>query len=96
MLDPRHLLNLRLPEQRCRYDERDTMLYALGIGFGSDPMDLEELRFVYEDGLKAMPTQATISVGTAVGSAPPGLTGGRWCTASNASRWVLPCSRPAT
>lgn len=60
MLDPHHLLNLRLPGQRCRYDERDTMLYALGVGFGSDPMDLEELRFVYEDGLKAMPTQATV------------------------------------
>jgi acyl dehydratase len=60
MLDPEHLLNLRLREQRCRYDERDTMLYALGIGFGSDPMDMEELRFVYEDGLKAMPTQATV------------------------------------
>jgi acyl dehydratase len=60
VLDPDLLLNLRLPEQRCRYDARDTMLYALGVGFGSDPMDMEELRFVYEDGLKALPTQATV------------------------------------
>ena len=60
MLDPERLLKLRLAKRRCRYDERDTMLYALGVGFGSDPMDLEELRFVYEDGLKAVPTQVTV------------------------------------
>jgi acyl dehydratase len=60
VLDPERLLQLRLPEQLCRYGERDTMLYALGIGFGSDPMDVEELRFVHEDGLMAAPTQVTV------------------------------------
>jgi acyl dehydratase len=34
------------------------MLYALGLGFGSDPMDEAELAFVYEKGLKAAPTLA--------------------------------------
>ena len=30
------------------YTQRDTMLYALGIGMGADPMDEGELKFVFE------------------------------------------------
>jgi acyl dehydratase len=41
------------------WSRRDTMLYALGLGFGCDPMDEAELAFVYEQGLKAVPTLAT-------------------------------------
>lgn len=40
--------------------ERDTILYALGLGFGSDPTDRDELRFVYEEGLVAVPSMAVI------------------------------------
>jgi len=36
---------------RHRYSRRDTMLYALGLGLGSDPTDEGELRFVYEKDL---------------------------------------------
>jgi acyl dehydratase len=39
---------------------RDTMLYALGLGMGADPMDAHQLRFVYEDGLLALPTLAVV------------------------------------
>jgi acyl dehydratase len=60
VLDPARLLDLRLAQQRCRYEERDTMLYALGVGFGGDPTDLDELHFVYEQDLKVVPTQATV------------------------------------
>ena len=42
------------------YGDRETMLYALGIGFGRDPMNEAELPFVYENGLKAIPTMATV------------------------------------
>jgi acyl dehydratase len=35
---------------------RDTILYALGLGYGSDPNDRTQLQFVYEDGLKAVPS----------------------------------------
>jgi acyl dehydratase len=42
------------------YTKRDTMLYALGLGYGSDPMSPRELPFVYEDGLKAVPTQCVV------------------------------------
>ena len=40
-----------------RYDEKDVMLYALGVGMGRDPLDEQELPFVYENnGLKVVPT----------------------------------------
>ncbi|MGR3425119.1 MAG: MaoC/PaaZ C-terminal domain-containing protein [Sagittula sp.] len=42
------------------YTARDTMLYALGLGYGSDPLDTEQLAFVYEDGLKAVPSLVNV------------------------------------
>jgi acyl dehydratase len=36
------------------------MLYALSVGFGSDPLNRKELPFVYEKGLVAVPTMATV------------------------------------
>ena len=48
------------PEVEHAYSERDTMLYALGAGYGIDPLDTEQLRFVYEAALKAAPTMATV------------------------------------
>lgn len=46
-----------------RYDERDAALYALGIGAPADPLDPEELKFVYEGserGFAVLPTFAAI------------------------------------
>ncbi|GAA5232326.1 3-alpha,7-alpha,12-alpha-trihydroxy-5-beta-cholest-24-enoyl-CoA hydratase [Verticiella sediminum] len=45
---------------RHAYTEKDTMLYALGLGVGSDPMDARQLGYVYEKGLKALPTMAAV------------------------------------
>jgi acyl dehydratase len=42
------------------YTQRDTMLYALGLGMGADPLDEGELRFVFEKDLQAVPTMATV------------------------------------
>jgi len=42
------------------YSDRETMLYALGIGMGRDPLNTDELPFVYENGLKAIPTMTTV------------------------------------
>jgi acyl dehydratase len=51
------------------YDEKDVMLYALGVGFGRDPLDEKELPFVYENnGPKVVPTFASV---IARGEAPP-------------------------
>lgn len=48
----------RIPEVTATYAERDTILYALGVGLGADPTDPDELRFVYEKELRALPTMA--------------------------------------
>ena len=42
------------------YNERDSMLYALGLGIGADPTDRGQLRFVYEKDLQTIPTMATV------------------------------------
>ena len=60
MLDYQVCKHWNFPDIVHRYTERDTMLYALGLGFGADPMDRGALRFVYEKGLQAVPTMATV------------------------------------
>jgi acyl dehydratase len=52
--------NWAFPDIVHEYTERDTMLYALGLGFGQDPMDRGALRFVYERELQALPTMACV------------------------------------
>lgn len=54
------------------YKDRETMLYALGIGFGRDPLNEAELPFVYENGLRTVPTLSTV---VSWGSAIIGRTG---------------------
>lgn len=45
---------------RHAYTERDTILYALGVGAGGDPLDARELRLTYERGLQALPSMAAV------------------------------------
>ena len=59
-IDYKNVMALKQTGMAFNYSERETMLYALGIGLGADPMNLDELPFVYENGLKAMPTLATV------------------------------------
>jgi acyl dehydratase len=54
------ILDQRMPARTFTYGDKDVMLYALGIGLGADPMDEKELPFVYERGLKVVPTAATV------------------------------------
>ena len=42
------------------YTRRDTMLYALGIGIGYDPVDAGQLGYVYERDLQAVPTMVAV------------------------------------
>ena len=60
MLDPDKLKAYPFPDLEHAYKARDTMLYALGIGMGFDPLDARQLRYVYEENLAAMPTMAVI------------------------------------
>jgi acyl dehydratase len=50
------LLALKIPEVEHSYTDKDTMLYALGVGLGHDPLDARQLDFVYEKNLKPLPT----------------------------------------
>lgn len=45
-----------IPARDHDYTVNDTMLYALGLGYGSDPLDDAQIAFVYEDGLKVVPS----------------------------------------
>jgi acyl dehydratase len=54
------LMGLQIEPAEQAYDARDTMLYALGVGLGHDPVNEDELAFVYEKNLKVLPTMATV------------------------------------
>ena len=54
------ILQQRTAARTLTYGDKDVMLYALGIGLGADPMNETELAFVYERGLKVVPTAATV------------------------------------
>ena len=54
------LMALQIAPAEQVYESKDCMLYALGIGLGHDPMNEDELAFVYEKDLKALPTMATV------------------------------------
>jgi acyl dehydratase len=59
-LDPQKILNWKFPDIEHAYTEKDTMLYALGLGCGTDPGEAGDLKFVYERGLVALPTMAVV------------------------------------
>jgi acyl dehydratase len=54
------LINWDIPEVEQQLTRRDVMLYALGVGLGADPCDVNQLKFVYEPNLIALPTMAII------------------------------------
>ena len=59
-LDPARLRATPIPEVEHRYDGRDCVLYALGVGVGLDPMDEDELAYVDETRLRVQPTMANV------------------------------------
>lgn len=54
------LMALKSLGDEFTYSDRETMLYALGVGMGRDPLNLDELPYVYENGLKTVPTMASV------------------------------------
>jgi acyl dehydratase len=59
------------------YTAKDCMLYALGLGVGADPLDLQQLRFVYEKDLQVLPTMAVVLASPGFWLQQPG-TGVNW------------------
>jgi acyl dehydratase len=54
------IMAMRVPPVEQSFGPKDCMLYALGVGLGHDPMNEDELAFVYEKNLKVLPTMATV------------------------------------
>lgn len=48
------------PLQRLTYTDKDTILYALSVGVGANPLDPNQLRLAYEKNLAALPTMAAV------------------------------------
>jgi len=62
-MDLEALLATELTDVSVGYDERDVMLYALGVGLGSNPLDVGELPYVSEHaGLQTLPTFASMII----------------------------------
>jgi acyl dehydratase len=59
-IDYPKLRNWTSHEVMHRFTERDTILYALAVGLGVPPTDKRQLGFVYELGLSALPSMATV------------------------------------
>jgi hypothetical protein len=71
-LDYEKLMRTQFEPTRQAYTRKDTMLYALGLGVGSqDPVDHNELKYVYERDLVALPTMAVTLAAGAMRLADP-------------------------
>ena len=64
----------QFPDVVQAVDERGVILYALGVGYGSDPLDERQLRFVLERDLAAAPTMASVLGYPGPWMAEPGST----------------------
>jgi acyl dehydratase len=60
MLDYQSVKNWDFGDITHSYTQRDTMLYALGIGIGAQPLDAGQLQFVFEQNLQAVPTMVSV------------------------------------
>lgn len=56
----------------CSWSERDVMIYALGLGMPSDPLDHRQLAYVYEKNLAVLPTFTSTLV---LGRSPVAIAG---------------------
>ncbi|MAH85296.1 MAG: 3-alpha,7-alpha,12-alpha-trihydroxy-5-beta-cholest-24-enoyl-CoA hydratase [Rhodospirillaceae bacterium TMED8] len=60
-IDPNKLYNWQFPEIEQNYTVRDSIIYAVGLGFGADPLDEGQLPFVFEERpFQVVPTMAAV------------------------------------
>jgi acyl dehydratase len=59
-IDYQTLKNWPFGDVEQTYTERDSVLYALSVGFGCAPLDRRALRFTYGPHLSAVPTMAAV------------------------------------
>lgn len=97
-IDPEKLLALAVAPAEQRYDAKDCILYALGVGLGYDPLDPASLHFAYERDLKVLPTFASV-LAYPRGWMTTAVTGIDWRKAVHGEqhmRFVRPLSPAAT
>lgn len=56
MIDPNEIVGKLIAKRESSYRTEDSILYALGLGFGADPTDMDQLRFVYEQNIQTLPS----------------------------------------
>ena len=59
-IDAERLLSLKIPDSRQSYTALDVMRFALSLGLGADPLDEQQLRFVYERDLRVLPALGVV------------------------------------
>jgi acyl dehydratase len=57
-LNYEQLMSLQFEEQVHTYAPKDCILYALGVGLGTDPLDERQLQFLFETHLRVLPTMS--------------------------------------
>jgi len=67
-----HLKGWQIPQATQSYGHKDCILYALGLGFGNEPANPAQLRFLYERGLQAFPSMAVVLATGVSWAADPG------------------------
>lgn len=58
VINPDAIFDYDFGDPTQSYTARDAILYALGLGLGSDPLDAEDMRFLDERALELLPTFA--------------------------------------
>jgi len=63
-IDVKKVLGAALPDTHGEWNDKDVILYALGVGVGvgQSPVDPGVLQYTYENGLKALPTFGVVPV----------------------------------
>ena len=59
-IDYDKLMSMKFDPIEETYSSDDSILYALGVGLGLDPMNEDELAFVYEKDQRVLPTMAVV------------------------------------
>jgi acyl dehydratase len=50
----------QFPVVEYEYTTKDSIIYALGLGYGNDPLAPAQLQYLYEEGLRAVPSMSVI------------------------------------
>jgi len=60
LIHPDKIVGKLIARNESTYRTEDTILYALGLGFGADPTDTDQLKFVYEQNIQTLPTMSLV------------------------------------